>query len=134
MTKPTKTILIVDDDADTRNSIRLALEEQDHMHVEITGCHNVDSAVKQIETETPDIIILDLHMPGKSGFDFMNIINANDRFKDIKVIMLTVDDTMLNIFDAESKGINAYYFLGKPFNITDLQALILNLSLPMSKH
>jgi hypothetical protein len=46
--------------------------------------------------------------------------------------MLTADDTLANMFKAENKGIGAFHFLGKPFNISDLQALILSLSLPIT--
>ena len=57
MTKPNKKILIVDDDADIRNSIRLALEEQDYVNAEITESPNVDEAVQQVKDNAPDIII-----------------------------------------------------------------------------
>ena len=70
-------------------------------------------------------------MPDKSGLDFMDIVHKDKRFEGTKVIMLTADDTMLNVFDAEHKGISAYHFLGKPFNIAELQALVLSLSLPL---
>jgi DNA-binding response OmpR family regulator len=77
----------------------------------------------------PDIVILDLHMPDKTGFDFMNIVQKNKLLAKAKVIMLTADDTLGNLFKAEHKGIGAYHFLGKPFNISELQALVLDLSL-----
>ena len=133
MIKPQKKILIVDDDADIRSSIRLALEEQDYVDVEISESPNVDAGVQQVKNNAPDIIILDLHMPDKSGLDFMDIVHKDKRFEGTKVIMLTADDTMLNVFDAEHKGISPYHFLGKPFNIAELQALVLSLSLPISK-
>ncbi|GAC1500311.1 MAG: hypothetical protein NVS1B10_03780 [Candidatus Saccharimonadales bacterium] len=133
MDKPTKKILTVDDDAATREAVKLTLEELDFINIDYTGCPDVTSAVKHLKTNIPDIIILDLHLPNRSGFDLMDIINKNASYKDIKVIMLTVDDTLKNIFKAQSKGIEAYHFIGKPFNISDLQALVLDLSLPMKK-
>jgi DNA-binding response OmpR family regulator len=131
MTKPTKKILIVDDDAHIRESIRLALEEQDYINVEVSESPDVDTGIQQLKDTNPDIVILDLHMPDKSGFNFMDIARQDERFANIKVIMLTADDTMDNVFKAESKGIGAYHFLGKPFNVADLQALVLSLSLPI---
>jgi len=131
MTKPTRKILIVDDDADIRESIRMTLEEQDYMNVEVIESADVASGIRQMEVSNPDIVILDLHMPNKTGFDFMDIVHKNKLLAKAKVIMLTADDTLDNVFKAESKGIGVYHFLGKPFNISDLQALVLSLSLPI---
>ena len=131
MTKPTKKILIVDDDADIRYAVRLAVEEQDFLNIEVTESANVASGIVQMDAIHPDIVILDLHMPNKSGLDFMDIVHKDKRFAETKVIMLTADDTLDNIFRAEDKGIGAYHFLGKPFDITELQALVLDLSLPI---
>jgi two-component system phosphate regulon response regulator PhoB len=131
MTKPTKKILIVDDDASIRDSVRIALEEQDFLNVEITESADVASGIQQMRDINPDIVILDLHMPHKTGFDFMDIVHKNKRLASAKVIMLTADDTLGNVFKAEHKGIGAFHFLGKPFNISELQALVLDLSLPI---
>ena len=133
MTKPTKKILIVDDDAGIRGAVRLLLEEEQYVHFDITESASVASAVRQMTDNLPDIVILDLHMPNKNGLDFMDIIHEDSRFAKTEVIMLTVDDTLENIFRAQEKGIEAYHFLGKPFNITDLQTLVLSLSLPVRK-
>lgn len=131
MAKQTKKILIVDDDADTRAAVRLALQEQDYLNIEVTESADVASGIQRMKDINPDIVILDLHMPDRSGFDLMDIVNKNKRFAKTKVIMLTADDTIDNVFKAESKGIGVYHFLGKPFNIADLQGLVLSLSLPI---
>jgi DNA-binding NtrC family response regulator len=129
MTKPTKKILIIDDDASIREAVRLTVEEQDFLDVEVTESADVASGIQQMKAINPDIVILDLHMPGKTGFDFMDIAHKNKLLAKSKVIMLTADDTLGNLFKAEHKGIGAYHFLGKPFNVSDLQALVLDLSL-----
>ena len=131
MTKLTKKILIVDDDADIREAVRLALEEQNYLNVEVTESADVASGIQQMKDINPDIVILDLHMPDKTGFDFMDIVHKNKRFAKTKVIMLTADDTIGNVLKAEIEGIGAYNFLGKPFNISDLQALVFSISLPI---
>lgn len=127
MAKPTIKVLIVDDDADMRESISLALKEQTFVDVEITESSDVISGIKQAKNLYPDVIVLDLHMRNKSGWDFMNILHKNARLANIRVVMLTAYATPENIFKAEKKGIGAYQFLGKPFNIAELQALVLNL-------
>ena len=130
MSKPKKKILIVDDDAHIRESVRLAVQEQDFLDVDVVESSNVASGINQLEKIKPDIVILDLHMPDKSGFDFLDIMRKDKRFANTKVIMLSADDTFKNIFKAEDKGIDAYYFLGKPFNISDLQAMVLEICFP----
>lgn len=132
MTKPTKKILIVDDDEDIRKAVRLALQEQEYLKIEVTESADVASGIQRMRDVQPDIVILDLHLPDKTGFDFMDAVNKDSQYSKTQVIMLTVDDTIENVFEAETKGIKAYHFLGKPFNISDLQALVLSLSLPLS--
>lgn len=128
-----KKILIVDDDGGIRESVRLAIEELDLKNVEIVACSDATSGIEQLTTLRPDIIILDLHLPDKSGFEFMDILNSHKNLNKTKVIMLTVDDTMENVYEASSKGVDAFYFLGKPYNISDLQALVLSLFFPPKK-
>ena len=126
MSKPTIKVLIVDDDAAIRESIRLALEEQNNVTVEVTESANVASGIQQAKDINPDVVILDLHMPSKNGWDFMSILHKDIRLAKTRVIMLTADDTDYNSFQAEKKGIGAYQFLAKPFNISELQELVLN--------
>ena len=127
MAKPTIKILIIDDDADIRASIRLALEEQEYVVVEVTESASVSTGIRLTNAINPDVVILDLHMPNKNGWDFMNMLHKNIRLAKTRVIMLTADNTPDNTFQAEKKGIGAYQFLTKPFNILELQALVLNL-------
>ena len=129
MNKPKKTVLVIDDEPSIRESVRLALQEQDYMDIEVIESSNVASGINKLKKMKPDIVILDLHLPDKSGFDFMDILHKDKRFTETKVIMLTVDDTLKTIFKAEDKGIDSYHFLGKPFNIVDLQAMVMNICL-----
>ena len=131
MSKISKKILIVDDDASIRESVRLAVDEQDYLDIEFTESADAISGMEQMRKIKPDIVILDLHMPDMSGFDFMDTMKKDESLAKTKVIMLTADDTITNIIRAEDKGIGAFHFIGKPFNILDLQALVLSLSLPL---
>jgi DNA-binding response OmpR family regulator len=129
MGKPRKTVLIVDDDTIVRETVRLALQEQDFVDIVVVESADVPSGITQLKKTKPDIVILDLHLPGKSGFDFMDIMNKDKLLANTRVIMLTVDDTMKNVFTAADKGIDMYYFLGKPYNVSDLQAMVLEICL-----
>lgn len=133
MTKPTMKILIVDDDASVRAAVRLTVEEQDFINVKVTESVDVASGLKVLNAWRPDIIILDLHMPGKTGFDFMDIALEAKLLAKTNVIMLTADDTLGNLFKADDKGIGARHFLGKPFEVSELQALVYSLALPLTE-
>lgn len=130
MGKITK-ILIIDDNADIRQAVRLTVEEQEHFTVTVTESSDVESGIEQLEKIHPDIVILDLHMPNQSGFDFMTVLRKSEKYANVKVIMMTADDTIDNVLEAEDRGVNPYYFLGKPFNVVDLRALVLSLILPL---
>ena len=130
MTKPTTKILIVDDDDSVREAVRLSLQAQEYLTIESSEAIDVESAMKQMEAINPDIVILDLYLPDKSGLEFMDMIHRKKRFAKTEIIMLTAYDTLGNIFEAEKKGIGAYHFIGKPFNVAELQALVLSIALP----
>ena len=64
------TTLIIDDERLAREEVRRALEG--YPEFEIVGeANNAEVAISLIEKEQPDIIFLDIHMPGKSGFDLL---------------------------------------------------------------
>lgn len=130
MNKLRKKVLIVDDDASIRDSIRLAIAEQEYVQIEVTESADVGSGIEMMKKIHPDIVILDLHLPDKSGFEFMDILNKDKSLANTKVIMITVDDTLANVFKAQDKGIGAYNFIGKPFNILDIQAVVVGLCGP----
>jgi two-component system phosphate regulon response regulator PhoB len=130
MNKLRKKVLIVDDDASIRDSIRLAIAEQEYVQIEVTESADAGSGIEMMKKIHPDIVILDLHLPDKSGFEFMDILNKDKSLANTKVIMITVDDTLANVFKAQDKGIGAYNFIGKPFNILDIQALVVGLCGP----
>ncbi len=135
MTKPktklSKKILIVDDDAYIRDAVRFTLQEQDYLQVEVLESADVASGIQQMKASQPDLVILDLHIGNETGFDFMDWMHKDKHLAKTPVIMLTAQDTLDNMFRAEHKGIGVYRFLGKPFNIEELQALVLSVCLPI---
>jgi DNA-binding LytR/AlgR family response regulator len=67
-------ILIVDDEPDARELLKYILQEQDDLVV--TGmAANVDEAVEQWKDSSPDLVFLDIQMPGKDGFQFIDAVN-----------------------------------------------------------
>lgn len=98
-------VLLVDDHALVRAGIRALLEKNER--VEIVGeAGNGEHAVELIETIKPDVVLLDLTMPGKSGLDVLNV--AVDKFPDVHVIILSVHEGAEYAFQALRSGAAGY--------------------------
>ena len=81
-----KYILIVEDDP-FLSDIYKGQYEQNGYEAEVTS--NVKMAMEMLETRTPDLITLDMIMPGMTGFDFLEILSSKEAWKDIPVVVLT---------------------------------------------
>jgi DNA-binding response OmpR family regulator len=94
-----KKILIVDDDDSTRKFLSAALEENGY--VPLTA-ENGRVGMEKIENENPDLVILDVMMPKKTGFVLIKQLRRDEKYKDLPVIMLTGVAEVLEDLDAES--------------------------------
>lgn len=109
--RKTKTILVVDDEPDIRESVKMILEPNGY---KIIMAIDGDDCLKKLEKQTPDLILLDIMMPGKP------IAEVIKQIKDIKIAFMSV----VRISEARKKGLceqsNIVDFLQKPFNVDDL--------------
>ena len=112
-------ILIVDDDPDTRDIIRLSLDSESYR---ITEAKTGVEALEKVITHEPDIIVLDVMLPEKSGMDVCRILKESIVTAHVPVIMLTAKQTT----DDKVEGLNigADDYLVKPFNPLELEARI----------
>jgi signal transduction histidine kinase/CheY-like chemotaxis protein len=83
-------ILIVDDSVEDQRLIKSSISERDHIKFEFA--HNGSEALMVIDSFRPDIIILDLFMPGMNGFEFLGELRTNEAFSEIPVLILTGAD------------------------------------------
>lgn len=114
-------ILVVDDDEAVRELIEYELGEAYH----VTGAADATECLAILEADdrpTPDLITLDIMMPGLNGLDLLKRLKADDRFADIPVIMLTSVDREDEVVSALEGG--ADDFLKKPFSLDELAARI----------
>lgn len=104
-----KRILLVDDDAEIVESLRLALEAQDY---EVLVARDGNQGLALIERENPDLIILDMMMPKRSGF---LVLERLKRLGDDKhrIIMITANEGNRHKAYAEMLGVDDY--VRKPF-------------------
>ena len=103
-------ILVVDDDT---TNLRIASHILSKERMSVTCLKTGEDAVNFLQNNRPDLILLDIHMPGMNGFETMDAIKANKATENIPVIFLTADDDN----KAEARGLKAgaMDFIKKPF-------------------
>ncbi len=113
-TNPMK-ILIVDDIPDNRYSIRKTLQQADYLFLE---AHDGVSAIETVQKERPDIILLDVRMPGIDGFEICHRIR--DQFPLIPVVFITANlkDVMDQVKGFEKGGDD---YVIQPYDPNDLR-------------
>ena len=114
MTGPRKRVLLVDDDAEILEVTRMALEEHGY---EVLLAHDGAEALMRGERDAPDLIILDVVMPKRSGFAVLKRLRSRHGGSP-RIIVMTANDPERYKAHAESHGADA--FLPKPFDIDQL--------------
>lgn len=127
-------ILIVDDDTDDREIIRDAfLSIGDDAH-EFVFLENGDSLIKYLDSNNnllPDLIMLDLNMPGKDGREALREIKNDIEFNIIPTIIFTTSSSQKDRDTAYSLGANCFVTKPDTFNkLVDLASSIKKLWLP----
>ncbi len=84
--KAEKKILLVDDDPDFVEGARMVLEKSDF---EVVTASSGKECLERIKEEQPDLILLDIMMPKKSGFEVCKELKSNIEYNRIPVVMLT---------------------------------------------
>lgn len=111
-------ILIVDDEAAIRDMVRMALELDDF---EVSDASNVHQAIKILEREDIDLILLDWMMPGISGIDFAGRLRREGNHH-VGIIMVTAKDDENDLIRGLSVGADDY--IKKPFSTKELTSRI----------
>ena len=114
-----KKILVVEDSRTQRTIICRMLKQNGYDIVEASDGYE---ALGQLDKEKPDLILLDVLMPGIDGFKVMSLIKAKPGMKKIPIIMLTAKDNLIDKMRGKVSGINEY--LTKPFVHEELIAKV----------
>ena len=107
-------ILIVDDEPKMRMLLEETLEKLEDEGVDLLTAGNGKDALEIIMTKKPELVILDVRMPGMSGLEVCNTVKNVLGMKDIYVLMLTANTQEVD----KQKGIDvgADIYITKPFN------------------
>ena len=116
-------ILVIDDDPTIQTTVKKVLESKAY---QVVSALDGDEGLKRVIEERPDLIILDVIMPGKHGFDVCRELKTDPRyyfFSHIPVLMLTVypnDREKMHLSMGEGMAMEAEDYLHKPFNPSEL--------------
>lgn len=96
-----KRVLVVDDDENTRRFLSVALEANGY---DAVTAEDGDDGFRKVEEQKPDLILLDVMMPKKTGFVLFKQLRRKEEFKDIPVIMLTAVAEALEDDQSHAEG------------------------------
>lgn len=113
-------ILVVDDNPDNAHIIRDYLEARGYP---ITVAYNGDDALKAFEEVKPSLVLLDVMMPGRDGWQVCREIKSHPTLgRNVRVVMVTALDDWVNKRQALQTG--ADDFVEKPFELSKLAATV----------
>lgn len=110
-------LLVVDDEHLIRWSLEQNLKKQGY---EVVTAGSGEDALRLVREEQPDLVLLDIQLPGISGIDVLEKIKDHD--EDIIVIMVTANSGLENAVRAMRLG--AYDYVSKPFNLEELSIVV----------
>lgn len=104
-------LLIYEDNPQLREGLTMLIDGTDGFDV-MAGFKNCNNVVEQVEAFEPDVILMDIDMPGINGIEGLKLIRQ--RNQKVKVLMLTVFDDNKNVFEALKSGANGYILKKTP--------------------
>ena len=108
--------MVVDDEENVVELVKVLLEQEGY---KVITASNGKECLEKLKTTKPDLILLDMMMPGMSGREVCEKIRANPKTRDIKVVFLTVarfSETGKHVLES----LNVTDYITKPFDNEDL--------------
>jgi DNA-binding response OmpR family regulator len=115
----THKILIADDEPNIVISLEYLMKREGY---EVIVARDGTQALETILRERPSLVLLDVMMPGKTGFDVCQELRALRDFKDLPIVMLTAKGRDTDIAKGLAMGATAY--LAKPFSTKEIAAKV----------
>jgi DNA-binding response OmpR family regulator len=114
-----KRILIVDDEPNIVISLEFLMKREGYQPIIAT---DGEAALKALAEQAPDLVILDVMLPKLNGFEVCRLIRADERWRSIRILMLTAKGRDTEV--AKGLGLGADAYVTKPFSTRDLVALV----------
>ena len=112
-------IYIVDDEAVARNGLKLALKKKNY---DVAAFESAESALKAIDESPPDLVLLDIGLPGMSGVEALEIIK--ERHPEVIIVMITAYEDVQTVVSSMKNG--AYEYVVKPVQMDALLVILRN--------
>jgi len=115
------TILVVDDEPDVIEIVRFRLEKDGYT---VLSAEDGRAGLTAAIEKSPDLVVLDVMMPGLDGFEVLFQMKNHPKTKDTPVVMLTAKTDMSSI--SKGWGMDVDNYVTKPFNVDDLAKTVHN--------
>jgi DNA-binding response OmpR family regulator len=112
-------ILVIEDEPDILEVIQYNLEREGH---KVIACRDGELGLSRSRTDNPDLVILDLMLPGMDGFEVCRQVKSDPVTRTIPIIMVTAKDSVSDV--VLGLGIGADDYITKPFSPRELVARV----------
>jgi DNA-binding response OmpR family regulator len=110
-----KRILVIDDEEIIRKGLKIHLTKSGY---EVKEAANGEEAIEQVKKNNFDLLICDIMMPKKDGWEVLKFVRSQARTKDLPVIFLTAKNQEADMFKGYELGAN--YYIPKPFTTSQV--------------
>ena len=110
-----KHVLIADDEPNIVISLEFLMKREGYR---VSIARDGDAALEAIRRERPDLVLLDVMMPGKSGFEVCQAVRGDEALAAVKILMLSAKGRETDLVKGSALGADAY--MTKPFSTREL--------------
>jgi DNA-binding response OmpR family regulator len=115
----TKKVLIADDEPNILISLEFLMKREGW---QVSVARDGIEALAAIQRDRPDLVLLDVMMPGKTGFEVCQAVRADETLASVKILMLTAKGRDTDV--AQGLGLGADAYMTKPFSTKELAARV----------
>jgi DNA-binding response OmpR family regulator len=115
----THTVLIADDEPNILVTLEFLMQREGHR---VLLARDGDEALAQLRAHRPDLVLLDVMMPGRTGFEVCQALRADEALARTKVLLLTAKGRDTDV--AQGLGVGADAYVTKPFSTRELAARV----------
>lgn len=116
---PVKSVLVVDDEPNIMLSLQYLMKQAGY---QVRLARDGDEALAAVAASPPDIVLLDVNIPKRNGYEVCQAIRADERFKAVRILMLTAKGREVEIEKGLALGADGYET--KPFSTRALAARV----------